>query len=448
MPFIKSLFYTLILTLSFVSCQSNTDFQNNVNADSLKEQQLPLSDYNIYKGETHAHTVFTWSHGNHRESFDGPLNPEWDKPEAIKFDDHTTITLNPDDYPNVQGLPANYYSKAKEKGFDFFITTDHSHDEPLQPVSIDNRAWKASRDASVRYNDDPDFVALNGVEYGRNGVDSLGIGHLNPINIAEYVNGDQREGAAPWPEADWSIPQLYDWLKTAEPAGGEGYVVASFNHPGRTQYNDWDYLDNEIRDIITMFELRTVFRGSGPRWAGFIRALNKGWKVSPISVTDSHGYWHVDTIQPLTWVLAPELTKTAITNAMRQRRTYTSWAGQRDTQVDLKYSVNGYIMGSTLDTPEAYNFQIEINTHPTDKAQNVKKIQIIRDHPNGDLDQVEVAAEVEFDGNEERIEWAPVIEDNGAKYYFLRVYHNSDMNDAGGFNEHGSTYSAPIWTGR
>jgi hypothetical protein len=75
--------------------------------------------------------------------------------------------------------------------------------------------------------------------------------------------------------------------------------------------------------VITLFELRTVFRGP-PRRAAYVRALNKVWKVAPISVTDSHGYWHGENIPPLTFVLAPELTKATLTRAMRQRRAYTS----------------------------------------------------------------------------------------------------------------------------
>ncbi len=387
----------------------------------IDEQRLPLSKFNIYRGESHAHSVYTWSHGAHREDSSGPLKADWDQQR----------------YRNYQGPPVKYFERAKAQGFDFFAITDHSQEQPLQPVDPQrNEAWLDTLAAAEQSSDDT-FVAMPGFEYSRNppfDTDRTGTGHINAINVAEYVNAEHM-----------SLPTFYDWLKRAAPAGGDGYVVASFNHPGRTQFHDWAYLDDEIVEFITMFELRTVYRGP-PRWDAYVRALNRGWKVSPISVTDSHGYWHLENIPPLTYVLAPELTKAALTRAMRQRRTYTSWAGLRNTQVDLKYSVNGYVMGSTLNRPTTLDFYVQIKTHPDDPDQRVRRIQVLRNHPT-DLDGVEVAAEASFDGNEAEITWTTTIEDSVSRYFLLRVYHNSDVRD-GVFNKHGSTYAAPVWTGR
>jgi hypothetical protein len=387
------------------------------------EQRLPLAAFNIYRGETHAHSIHSWSHGAHRIDFqvNSPLKPDWDQ----------------ENYSNHQGPPARLFELAKRKGFDFYVVTDHSQEEAFQPVDpLQNAAWLETH-AAARASRAETFIPMVGIEFSRNppfDTDGTGLGHINALNIAGYVNA-----------RNTSLPEFYQWLKKAEPAGGEGYVVAAFNHPGRTQFNDWAYLDDAIVDVITLFELRTVYRGP-PRWAAYVRALNKGWKVAPISVTDSHGYWHAENIPPLTCVLAPELTRTALTRAMRQRRTYTSWAGERNTRVDLKYSVNGHIMGSTLDRPATFDFRVEIQTHPEDQGQRVRRIQILRNHPAG-LDRVEVAAEALFDGEQTRIEWTTTLEDSVSRYFLLRVHHNNDLND-GGFHEHGSTYAAPVWTGR
>lgn len=385
------------------------------------EQCLPLSAYRIYRGETHAHTVYTWSHGGHRvKNGSGALLADWDQ----------------ENYRNYQGPPWQYFERAKAKGFDFFVVSDHTQEKPLQPVDTRNEAWLATLAAARKYTDKT-FVAMAGFEFSRNAPfdgDKTGIGHMNGINAAEYVNAEFT-----------SIPKFYEWLQQAAPAPGEGCVVASFNHPGRTQYQDWAYLDKGIVDVITMFELRTVYRGA-PRWGAYVRALNKGWKVSPISVTDSHGYWHLDNIPPLTHVLATDLTKTALTRAMRQRRTYTSWAGERKTRVDLKYSVNGYVMGSTLDRPTKLAFHVEIATPQDDAGQRVRRIQVLRNHPT-DLDGTEVAAEAQFDGKAHEIVWTPTIEDAAGRWFLLRIHHDNDMTD-GVFNEHGSTYAAPVWTGR
>jgi len=389
-------------------------------AGAADEQRLDLSAFHIYRGETHAHTMYTYSHGSHRDK-DKTVRADWDQ-------------VN---YSNYQGPPAKYFQQAKAKGFDFFVVTDHSQEEPFQPVdSKTNKAWLDIQAAARKYTDE-NFVAMAGFEFSRNAQfdgEKTGTGHMNAINVSEYLNA-----------RDVGFPKFYQWLKQAKSPDGKGCVVASFNHPGLKGYQDWAYLDSEILDVVTMFELRTVYRGR-PRWDTYVRALNKGWKVSPISVTDSHGYWHLDNIPPLTCVLATELTKDALTRAMRQRRTYTSWAAERKTHVDLKYSVNGYVMGSTLDKPTRLAFHVEIKTPAEDAGQRVRRIQVLRNHPT-DVDKVEVAAEALFDGEKNEIVWDKVLQDDSSRYFLLRIHHANDMKD-GAFNEYGSTYSAPVWTGR
>ena len=389
-------------------------------AAAVDEQRLELSAFHIYRGESHAHTVYTYSHGNHRDQ-DKTLKADWDQKN----------------YSNYQGPPEKYFELAKAKGFDFFVVTDHSQEEPLQPVDAQrNKAWLATQAAAEKYTDET-FVAIAGFEFSRNPQfdgEKTGTGHMNAINVSEYLNAKEA-----------GLPKFYQWLREAQPARGQGCVVASFNHPGLKGYQDWAYLDGQIAEVVTMFELRTVYRGQ-PRWEAYVRALNKGWKVSPISATDSHGYWHLENIPPLTCVLATELTKEALTRAMRQRRTYTSWAGERKTHVELKYSANGYVMGSRLDKPTRLAFHVEIKTPPDDPGQRVRRIQVLRNHPT-DVDKVEVAAEALFDGQKSEIMWDGIVQDNSSRYFLLRVHHANDMTD-GVFIEHGSTYSAPVWTGR
>jgi len=389
-------------------------------AVAADEQRLELSAFGIYRGETHAHTMYTYSHGSHRDK-DKTVKADWDR-------------VN---YSNYQGPPEKYFEQAKAKGFDFFAVTDHSQEEAFQPVdSGTNKAWLDIQAAAKKYTDE-NFVAIAGFEFSRNAQfdgEKTGTGHMNAINVSEYLNAK-----------DVGFPKFYEWLKNARPASGGGSVVASFNHPSSNGYQDWAYLDKEIADVVTMFELRTVYRGR-PRWDAYVRALNKGWKVSPISVTDSHGYWHLDNIPPLTCVLATELTKEALTRAMRQRRTYTSWAAERKTRVDLKYSVNGNVMGSTLDKPTRLAFHVEMKTAAEDAGQRVRRIQVLRNHPT-DVDKVEVAAEALFDGETNEIVWDKILQDDSSRYFLLRIHHTNDMKD-GAFNEYGSTYSAPVWTGR
>jgi len=446
--------YTLILIVGLLSSKSISNVQGQAtNKDKLNylvEQQQALSYFNIYRGNSHSHTIYTWTHGAHRE--EGMLDlasptkfhPDWNVPPGMDWKDYKTISLNPNNYTNRQGLPANHFEMAIKNGYDFYATTDHTQEPNLQPVSVNNPAWQTILKTADTYNHDSVFVALSGFEFSRNTNADGGNGHINVINSSEYVNADygQRGPALPWPEANWSIPQFYNWIKSARPHGDKGDVLVGFNHPDSVQYNDWDHIDPEIVKLISTFELHT---GYGPiRWRAYIRALNKGWMVAPIGVLDNHGFkGRFENLAPPTFVLAPVLTREAIIRSMRQRRTFTSWI----EGVELRYAVNGVIMGSILDSPDTFNFHIEVNTRPSHPDERIRRIQILRDHSGGE-DEVELAADILFDGDKNEIVWTPVIKDSSARYFLLRIYHAKDMTDDGNFKLDGSTVSAPVWTGR
>lgn len=449
----KKQFKTLItfcLLIIGLSSGGYAQKQDKSTTGSLNEQKQPLSYFNVYRGNTHAHTIFTWTHGTHRagsiKELNAPteFNPDWKVPAGTDPKDYKTINLNPDEYQNLQGLPANHYKLAMENGFDFYATTDHSQEPTLQPVSDDNPFWKNIQQAADEYNAKPKFVAIPGFEYSRNTPLNGGSGHINVLNSTEYVNADfgQRGTAAAWPEANWNIPQFYNWLKTAKPHDNKGYVVVGFNHPQTDQYNDWDHIDAEIVKLISTFELHTGYKKI--RWEAYIRALNKGWKVSPIGVFDNHNFEVISNPKtfPPTIVLAHELTREGITKALREHRTFVSWI----KGVELRYAVNGFIMGSTIEKADTYKFEIRINTRASNPTDCVKKIQILRNNPAG-KDDMDVIDEVTLDGTKNEVTWTPTIKNGDAKFYLLRVFHNSDLKEDGSFKEHGSTVSAPVWIG-
>lgn len=430
---------------------------STASAQAMKEVETPsdthqpLSYFNIYRGNSHSHTIFTWTHGEHRAKGMNDINsptefhPEWHVPPGVDWRDHQTISLNPSSYTNRQGLPENHFDRAIANGYDFYAITDHSQEPPLQPVSANNRAWAAILKAANKYKGHPKFVALAGFEYSRNTNDNGGSGHINVLNVSEYVNADhgQRGPVPTWPEANWSIPQFYDWVKTAKPHDQSGYVAVGFNHPGLDQYGDWAHMDDEIVRLISTFEIHTNYKQN--RWKAFIKALNSGWKVSPIGVHDNHGFYQIERkdLYPPTFVLAPELTVEAITRAMRLRRTFASW----NEGVELRYAVNGSIMGSTLDRPDTFHFRIEVNTPLSKPGEGVRRIQVLRNHPT-DENEVTVVAEALFDGQQDEIVWEPEVTDKSAKYFLLLIHHENDIAEDGSFKENGSTVSAPVWTGR
>lgn len=436
-------FFYLLMLFTVLSCKTHQKI--DVVSPSNTDSEL-LSQFNVYRGNSHSHTIFTWTHGEHREKgmdkLDTPteFHPDYHVPPGVDWRDHNSINPDPTGYTNKQGLPENHFELAIANGYDFYAITDHTQEPNLQPVSKDNPAWKATISAAEKYNR-PDFVALAGFEYSRNSTRNGGAGHINVINSPEYVNADhgQRGPVPAWPEANWSVPQFYDWVKkNTKPHNDEGYVAVGFNHPSLKQYDDWEHIDDEIAEIISTFELHTNYKQN--RWDAYIRALNKGWKLSPIGVHDNHGYSAIlnKRLPPPTLVLAPELTKAAITKALCERRTFVSW----NEGVELRYAVNNHIMGSTIDKSSQYKFYIEI----TAPGPKVSYVQILRNSPDGE--GTSIAAEQFFDGDNDKVVWETSIKEEDANYYLLQVFHENDRDSDGKYKENGSTVSAPVWIKR
>jgi hypothetical protein len=391
--------------------------------------------YHFYFGNTHAHTAFTWSHGeqwiNPNKNGGGAADaePTGKKTPLIYVDKDGAqfpakeMKLKPD-WQKVQGPPAAHYALAKSKGYDFYVCTDHSQEADFQPPSPTNKNWLATKEQAAAATDDT-FVALAGYEHSENnGPD--GKGHLNVINSDEYLNA-MAKGI--------DLHYLYNWLKTAKP-NGDGPVVASFNHPGPHQYADWAFRDDQVTDIITMLEV--INSNNKIHYEGFINALDHGWKVSPCCGNDNHGLTGIPKHTSRTVVLATAKTKAAILDAMKHRRTYATL----DKNLQCSYTVNGSIMGSTLDKPDTLKFDITITDPDTDKpADQITKLDIVKDHG-------EVAETYTPSPAAHTVTWQPTLHDTTSKYFFVRVY-TAGGGDAPKPNPNKPVaWLAPVWTGR
>ncbi|MGH9666979.1 MAG: CehA/McbA family metallohydrolase [Bryobacteraceae bacterium] len=407
----------------------------------------PAAEYRIYAGSTHAHTAYTWSHGEQfaKNGCAGILvyGPSPSSPAAYVWSDGYVksknkcpgiyvinsyqypspgVTLRPD-WKEHQGPPSEHFRRAKADGYDFYVSTDHSQEAAFQPPSADNPTWASAKREAAEATDGR-FAGLAGFEYSENDGPG-GVGHLNVINSAGMLN-------ALAPGVD--LPHFYQWLETAA-ANGEGPVVASFNHPGPEQYNNWAYRDSGITDIITMLEV--INSNNKIHYAGFVNALDRGWKVSPVCGNDNHGLAGIARNTSRTFVLANELTKAGILDAMKHRRTYASL----DKNIQCRYTVNGAVMGSTLDRPTAFRFVIAVNDpdagNPNDK---ITKIDIVKDGG--------AVAQTYTPTPGYSIRWSPILNDSTSKFFFVRVWTAGGGDAPGADPANPVAWLAPVWTGR
>jgi hypothetical protein len=329
-----------------------------------------------------------------------------------------------DDWKNNQGMPADHFARAKAAHYDFYTTSDHSQEESFAPLSSKNPMWVATKKQAAEATD-ATFVALAGYEHSENNGPN-GSGHLNVINSAEYLN-------ALAPGVD--LPTFYKWLQKV-PADGEGPVVAIFNHPSAKQYNDWAYRDDGVTDVITMLEV--INSNKNIHYAGWIAALDKGWKVSPVCGNDNHGFFGITRHTSRTFVLAKSKTKAAILDAMKHRRTYAAL----EQNLQCRYTVNGQVMGSTLARPEVLKFDIWISDPDTNEPKDqITKIDLVTD--GGAVVETFVPPTPAH-----TVTWAPTVRNPTNKYYFVRVW-NAGGGDLPTANpEQPVAWLAPVWTGR
>ena len=404
------------------------------------DDAVPGSEYHIYRGSTHAHTTYTWSHGDQWVPAKKPSRPvtpganmqaQWVDGEGstrMYVKDSTSypgpqLMLKPN-WQQFQGPPSMHFALARANGYDFYVTTDHSQESTFQPPRSNNAAWVDTGTVAAALTTDR-FVAIRGYEHSENdGPD--GEGHLNVINSAEYIN-------ALSPGVD--LPYLYHWLKTARP-NGDGPVVVSFNHPGPNQYNDWAYRDPEVTDIITMLEV--INSNSHIHYDAFIHALDKGWKVSPVCGNDNHGILSIGVHKSRTGVLAKSLEQGGSPrgNETAPNLRLAGW------NLDCRYAVNGAIMGSTLAQPADYRFDIAISDPDTGNPKDkITRIDIVKD---GGLEvQSFVPSSPDWSAR-----WKTTVPDDGAHYYFVRVWNAGGGDAPGADPSQPVAWLAPVWTGR
>lgn len=384
--------------------------------------------YHIYAGSTHAHTSYTESHGSHLDKIKGATKFMEVDSNAISRSVNSTLKS---DWQKHQGLPSVHFDLAKASGYDFYIVTDHSQEAGFHPTNSKNLQWNSLHNQAKKATD-KQFIALAGYEHSENNGPGIGRGHINIINSAEYLNALEK---------DVDIKTAYKWLGTAKSYDNQGPVVASFNHPDVKSYDSFAHRDEKVTDVITMLEV--INSNKNIHYEGFLAALNAGWKVSPVAGNDNHGTAAISMQNSRTFVLAESKSKHDILNAMKNRRTYASL----DQNIQCRYSVNGQIMGSTLNRPDEFKFDVDISDpDTTDQKNKIRKIEILKD--NGVVvDSLDLTPAY-------HVTWSPTIKDSISKYFFIRVYNvggsGSAKSGSGDKNDLSKpiAWLAPVWTGR
>jgi hypothetical protein len=234
--------------------------------------------------------------------------------------------------PDARGTPEDAYRYARcVAGLDFFGLSDHDKDLTLS-------RFDSVKAAADRYNADGFFAALWGFEWS-----SYIFGHVTVVGTKDFASSTD-------PQTQ-TFQQLCSWLLARN-------CFAILNHPGEGDKfrPEFDHFQGPACDKIVGVELWNLYKdfryyyyaggydSSDDSKGYYDEALSHGWKIGAAGGFDDHyGTW--GTIND--WrvaVLAHELTRQDIFDAMTARRFYSTL----DKNIALSFAIAGREMGSTI----------------------------------------------------------------------------------------------------
>ena len=306
--------------------------------------------YQLYFGQLHGHTQYSDGAG----SLDSALSyiknlPDSANVQFVAFTDHSNYF----DSKNAPNVEAALYDTSLVKD------SDASH------------SWKTYKDTIAQFNEDNagDMVAIGGFEMTWSG----GPGHINTFNTPGIVSRNNKTLNNKTDDA--GMKAYYALLSQTEGANS----ISQFNHPGTTfgNFKDFSYWNPVIDSRMYMVE---VGNGEGqigaggyyPSYEQYIMALDKGWHLAPTNNQDNHqGKWgNANDARDV--ILTDNFTEEGIYDAIRALRMYAT----EDKNLELGYTVNGLMMGSSIKTVPG-KLDIEVSVYDPDRTDTIAKVEVV-----------------------------------------------------------------------
>ncbi len=294
----------------------------------LRERELPLAqtprrdavfeDYNLYFGDLHTHSQYS-NDCIEREKL---LRP----PEAL-------------------------HAYAREVAcIDFHCVADHHQPWDIPRNRIGPGRWEKTVEAAREHNRPGEFVAFIGFEYrGPRGDTAVVLGEE-----VDYSEIDR-------PELD-RIDRVWEAL-----AGRDLLTIPHFHNPGGLEDGEWIAAEDPgVEPVLEIYSCHGSYEAPdvNERALPQIKSrrpdrngrhfLREGYRYG--FVANSDGHKGVVGNNGLTAVLAEELSRESVLEAVRARRCY----GTTNARIRLLFTINGSLMGSELPAAPEKEIRIEV----------------------------------------------------------------------------------------
>lgn len=256
-----------------------------------------------------------------------------------------------------KGTAADAYAHADQvAGLDFLAITDTSHSfDDHKNAAIDrdasahSKAW-AEGIAAAKAATTGEFAAIFG--YEMSWLEGRRLGHVITFNTPGFQSTYQE----PYEEGSAALEEYYKVL-TKVPES-----LSILCHPG-AHYGNFQSFGNYKAKYDDRIHLLEVTDEMGSAWSEYDQALKAGWHVAPSASQNNHDRNWGDANGDRTVILAEELTRESLFEAIRSHRVYAT----RDKDLHLYYTLDGEDMGGTLTSVE--NPELFVTLYdPTDSA--------------------------------------------------------------------------------
>lgn len=303
-----------------------------------------VDEYNVYFGDLHNHSEVGYARGSLARAFEVASN-------HLDF-----LGFTPHGYWHDIGTYENNIEKKWLDGFE-----------------VTRRRWPEVLDMLRKYDQPGKFVTIPGFEWHST---SLGDYHILFSSLdADYVRFDDLRAFQRFAKQQRAI------MIPHHPSNRLGHRGANL-----------EWLDPEVSPVIEIYSewgnaehdrapYPYIRHTEGGRWTKntLHHFLAQGYRLGVIASTDDHLGFPGGYREGLAAVLAPELTREAIFDAIRNRRTYAV-TGDR---IGMDFHLNGKLMGAEL--PYTRDRELAISVTGWDQLDRVEILKnnrvIHRDFP-------------------------------------------------------------------
>ena len=331
---------------------------------------------------------------------------------------HTSIS-------DGKGSLDDYFSFARDNAkLDFVVVSDHDFGNAA-PWKMPKEAWTLTQDKADQYTVNGKFVAIAGYEWTSQPKywtpeEPLFKGPVKYYNHKNVYFASRVDYLFSAKDPAYNSPNL---LAKAVMRHG-GLIQNNHLESGAEGRDQFDYEPAYASVIVNTEMWPDTMQYQGKTYTGNSEKvlrdfLNKGGKTGFVGSTDTHEGKPVAK----TAVLARELTRPAIFEALRHRRNYAVF----NARIVLDFKIDGHVMGEEIES--SGNPRIVADVKGTDK---IEEIVIVRAgsvihtlHPR--------TREIRFEHEDKSFA--------RSSYYYLRVVQ-VDKDEHGNRSQ---AWSSPIW---